>query len=52
MTNVRCPVAPRDRARVMAKLGRTEQAIELARNVETASLQKSKQQVLDEIVQH
>jgi len=40
------------RARVMAKLGRPEQAIELARNVRTPSLQKSKQQVLDEIAQH
>ncbi|WP_158279919.1 tetratricopeptide repeat protein [Coraliomargarita sinensis] len=40
------------RARVMGKLGRTNQAIELARNVQTPSLQKSKQQVLDEIAQH
>lgn len=40
------------RARVMAKLGRTEQAIELARNVAATGLQKSKQQVLDEIAQH
>lgn len=40
------------RARVMAKLGRTKQAIELAQQVETPSLQKSKQQVLDEIAQH
>lgn len=39
-------------ARVMAKLGRTEQAIELAHKVVTPSLQKSKQQVLDEIAQH
>lgn len=40
------------RARVMAKLGRAEQAIELAEKVQTASLQKSKQQVLDEIARH
>jgi len=40
------------RARVMGKLGRTEQAIKLARNVQTASLQKSKQQVLEEIEQY
>ncbi|MGB0743566.1 MAG: hypothetical protein ACPGSB_03470, partial [Opitutales bacterium] len=40
------------RARVMAKLGRTEQAIELAQQVATPSLQMSKQQVLDEIAQH
>ena len=40
------------RARVMAKLGRAEQAIELAEKVQTPSLQKSKQQVLDEIARH
>jgi tetratricopeptide (TPR) repeat protein len=40
------------RARVMAKLGRTEQAIELAQQVQTASLRQSKQQVLDEIAQY
>lgn len=40
------------RARVMGKLGRTNQAIELAENVQTPSLQRSKQQVLDEIAQH
>jgi tetratricopeptide (TPR) repeat protein len=40
------------RARVMAKLGRTEQAIELAQKVQTPSLSKSKQQVLDEIARH
>lgn len=40
------------RARVMAKLGRAEQAIELAQKVITPSLQNSKQQVLDEIAQH
>lgn len=40
------------RARVMGKLGRQAQAIELAESVQTPSLQKSKQQVLDEIAQH
>lgn len=40
------------RARVMAKLGRTEQAIELTQKVNNPSLQRSKQQVLDEIAQH
>lgn len=40
------------RARVMGKLGRTNQAVELAENVRTPSLQKSKQQVLDEIARH
>ncbi|MFU8848010.1 MAG: tetratricopeptide repeat protein [Opitutales bacterium] len=40
------------RARVMGKLGRTGEAITLAQNVQTASLQKSKQQVLDEIARH
>ena len=40
------------RARVMGKLGRGEKAVELAKSVQTSSLQKSKQQVLDEIAQH
>lgn len=40
------------RARVMGKLGRTEEANTLAQNVQTPSLQKSKQQVLDEIAGH
>ena len=40
------------RARVMGKLGRTQQAVELAEQVKAASLQNSKQQVLDEIAQH
>lgn len=40
------------RARVMGKLGRTKQAVELAEQIKTVSLQKSKQQVLDEIAQH
>ena len=40
------------RARVMSKLGRTEQAIELAQKVQTPSLQKSKQEVLDEIARY
>lgn len=40
------------RARVMGKLGRTGEAVELAQNVETPSLQQSKRQVLDEIARH
>lgn len=40
------------RARVMGKLGRTGEAITLAQNVQTPSLQKAKQQVLDEIARH
>ena len=40
------------RARVLGKLGRLDQALELAAQVQTASLQRSKQQVLDEIAQH
>lgn len=40
------------RARVMAKLGRSGEALTLAQNVQTPSLQKSKQEVLDEIVRH
>ncbi len=40
------------RARVMGKLGRIEAAIELAQQVQTPGLQRSKQQVLDEIARH
>lgn len=40
------------RARVMGKLGRHQQAIKLAQGVQTPSLQRSRQQVLDEIAQH
>lgn len=40
------------RARVMGQLGRTEEALTLAQNVQTPSLQKSKRQVLDEIARH
>jgi len=40
------------RARVMAKLGRITEAIILAEKVQTPGLQKSKQQVLDEIARH
>jgi tetratricopeptide (TPR) repeat protein len=40
------------RARVMAKLGRSGEAITLAQKVQTPGLQRSKQQVLDEIARH
>jgi tetratricopeptide (TPR) repeat protein len=40
------------RARVMGKLGRTGEAITLAQKVQTVGLQRSKQQVLDEIARH
>jgi len=40
------------RARVMGKLGRAKEAVELAETVITPSLQRSKQQVLNEIAGH
>jgi len=40
------------RALVLAKLGRTDEAISLARQVQTPGLQHSKQQLLDEIARH
>lgn len=40
------------RARVMGKLGRTQEAAELAQKVGIPSLQQSKQQVLDEIARY
>ncbi len=49
---LRAEILDLHRARVLGKLGRTEQAIEIASQVNIPSLQQSKQQVLDEIAQY
>ncbi|MGB0259198.1 MAG: hypothetical protein ACPGES_11155, partial [Coraliomargarita sp.] len=49
---IRTEIIDLHRARVMAELGRYQEAKALAETVENPALQKSRQQVLDEIALH